>query len=66
MGKKRRKVYLVLGNMRNMRQSMAIRIVLPGTAYSNPVISEVGIKKGLARLIYIIIYSKIGGQRCFF
>ena len=40
--------------------------ILPNTAYSNPVISEVGIKKGLARLIYIIVYSKIKGQRCFF
>ena len=40
---------------------MAIRIVPPGTAYSNPVMSEVGMKKGLARLIYTIVYSKIGG-----
>ena len=34
---------------------------LPSTAYYNLVISEVGIKKGLVRLIYIIVYSKIGG-----
>jgi hypothetical protein len=25
-----------------------------------------GMEKGLARLIYIIVYSKIGGQKCFF
>jgi hypothetical protein len=25
-----------------------------------------GMEKGLARLIYIIVYNKIGGQKCFF
>ena len=40
---------------------MAICLVLPSTAYYNLVMSKVGMEKGLVRLIYIIVYSKIGG-----
>ena len=58
MGKERREVYLVLGNM---WQCAAIYGSLPGTVWYNLVTSEMDIEKGSARLIYTIVYSKIGG-----
>jgi uncharacterized membrane protein YuzA (DUF378 family) len=45
---------------------MAICLTLPGIAKYNLVVPKMGMEKGLARLIYIIVYSKIGGQKCFF
>ena len=58
MGKERRKVYLVLGNM---RQYTAVYSSLPGTVWYNLVTSKIDIEKGSVRLIYTIVYSKIGG-----
>ena len=58
MGKERREIYLVLGNM---RQYTAIYSSLPSTVWYNLVISKIDIEKGSARLIYTIVYSKIGG-----
>ena len=58
MGKKKKEVYLVLDNM---RQYTAIYNSLPSTVWYNLVTSEMDIKKGSARLIYTMVYSKIGG-----
>ena len=45
----------------NIQQYMAIYGSLPGTVWYNLVISKMDIEKGSARLIYTIVYSKIGG-----
>ena len=44
-----------------MRQYIAIYSNLPSTIWYNLVMSKIDIEKGSARLIYTIVYSKIGG-----
>ena len=44
-----------------MWQYTAIYSNLPGTVWYNLVTSEMDMEKGSARLIYTIVYSKIGG-----
>ena len=58
MGKERKEVYLVLSNI---QQCTVIYGSLPGTVWYNLVTSKMDMEKGSARLIYTIIYSKIGG-----
>ena len=64
MGKKNRKVYLALGNIRqfaaiynNLQQFIVIYLILSGIIWY----SKMDIEKGLVRLVYIMVYSKIGG-----
>ena len=65
MGKKRKKSlsspkqYAAMCG--NIQQCVVVYGSLPGTIQYNLVISEMDIEKGLARLIYTIVYSKIGG-----
>ena len=56
MGKEKREIYLVLSNV---WQYIVIYSSLLSTVWYNLVMSKMDIKKGLARLIYIIVYSKI-------
>ena len=58
MGKEKKEVYLVLGNI---RQYTTIYSSLSSTVWYNLVTSKINIEKGSARLIYTIVYSKIGG-----